>query len=311
MSLPSLFDLQVNGFAGVDFQRPGLSLADLRRAVDALRSRQTHRILLTLISDEIAALRAKFAAIEELRRRDSVIAETVCGYHLEGPFLSPREGYRGAHPASCMRAPDLALFESLQEAAGGLIRLITLAPEWPGSAMFIREVVSAGVVVSLGHTDASDSVIDEAIAAGATLCTHLGNGTPQMLHRHDNVVQRLLTRDELTACFIPDGVHLPPSVLKNYFRAKPAGKVLLTTDAMAAAGAPEGRYTIGDNEVESRDGIVRVPGHPNFAGSCLVPDLGVRNAERWLGLSVEQARALFSTQVAAVFGIDLPLIEVA
>ncbi len=307
----SLFDLQVNGFAGVDFQRDNLSLADLRRAVDALRStkHQTERILLTLVSDSIDALAAKFGNIQELRKRDPLVAETVCGYHLEGPFLSPEEGYCGAHPADCQRAPDLRAFGRLQAAAGGMIRLVTLAPEWPGSADFIRSVTRDGVIVSLGHTDASEAQIDEAIHAGATLCTHLGNGAPQMLHRHDNVIQRLLARDELTACLIPDGIHLPPYVLQNLFRAKPAGKVILTTDAISAADAPDGLYTVGKSQVESRDGVVRQPGKAHFAGSCLTPMRGVDNAALWLGISHTQARTLFSERVADLFEIDLPEIE--
>ncbi len=307
----SLFDIQINGFAGVDFQRDGLALPELRRAVEALRAHETHRIFLTLISDKIDALCRRFERIEALRHQEPLIAETICGYHLEGPFLNPEEGYCGAHPSACQRAPDLEAFSLLQSAAGGLIRLVTLAPEWPGSAGFIAEVVRQGVVVSLGHTKASEAQIDEAIRAGATLCTHVGNGVPQMLHRHDNVVQRLLARDELTACLIPDGVHLPPFVLRNFFRAKPPGKVILTTDAMAAAGAPEGRYMLGGSEVESRGGIVRQPGRENFAGSCLTPDEGVARAGRWLGLGSGEARALFSTSAARLFGLDLPVIEMA
>lgn len=307
----SLFDLQVNGFAGVDFQRESLPAAALRAAVTALRAHETHRLLLTLISDEPDALCRKFAHIERLRKADALIAETVCGYHLEGPFLSAEDGYRGAHPAAVQRAPDLALFQRMQDAAGGLIRLVTLAPEWPGSADFIGEVTRSGVVASLGHTNASESEIDAAIHAGATLCTHLGNGVPQMLQRHDNIVQRLLARDELTACLIPDGVHLPPFVLRNLFRAKPPGKVLLTTDAMSAAAAPPGRYTLGAIDVESRDGAVRQPGHANLAGSCLTPDRGVENAARWLGLADHEARALFSTRAAAHFGITLPALDPA
>ena len=189
------------------------------------------------------------------------------------------------------------------------MRLVTLAPEWPGSDEFIAEVVREKVVVSLGHTDASEAQIDAAIRAGATLITHLGNGVPQTLHRHDNVVQRLLARDELTACLIPDGIHLPPFVLRNFFRAKPPGRAIFTTDAMAAAGAPPGRYTIGASEVESRDGVVRVPGKPNFAGSSLTPDRGVANAAAWLGLSFADARALFSTTAARLFAINLPPLD--
>jgi N-acetylglucosamine-6-phosphate deacetylase len=208
-------------------------------------------------------------------------------------------------------APDWEAFRKLQSAAGGRIKLLTIAPELPGSVEFITEAAQGGVVVALGHTNASDAEIDAAIRAGARLCTHLGNGVPQTLHRHENVVQRLLARDELTACFIPDGVHLPPAVLKNFFRAKPRNKVLFTTDAMAAAGAPPGRYSIGSIKVESKDGVVRQPGRKNFAGSCLAPDQGVANAAHWLGIPASEARAMFSTQVAAHFGVGLPIIPVA
>jgi len=306
---PALFDLQVNGFAGVDFQDPALTGEQLTNALDTLAGGGTRRILLTLITDKLDALERKFTHLETLRARSPVIAEMVCGYHLEGPWLSPEEGYRGAHPGECMCAPDLGAFRRLQAAAGGRIRLVTVAPEWPGSAEFIAEVVSQGVVISLGHTNANEAQIDDAIRAGAKMVTHLGNGCPVTLPRHDNVIQRLLARDELIACLIPDGAHLPPFALRNFFRAKPHGKVLLTTDAMAAAAAPPGRYRIGRLEVESRDGAVRAPGSANLAGSCLTPAAGVANAARWLGVSTQEARAMFSTRVAEVFGINLPLVE--
>jgi N-acetylglucosamine-6-phosphate deacetylase len=277
--------------------------------VQSLWEHQTRRILLTLITDEIDSLCGKFARLEELRRADAQIAETICGYHLEGPWLSPEPGFCGAHPPERMCAPSLGDYRRLQDAAGGNIRLITIAPEWPGSDEFIAEVLRERVVISLGHTDASEAQIDTAIRAGATLCTHLGNGVPNTLHRHDNVEQRLLARDELTACFIPDGVHLPPFVLRNLFRAKPPGRAIFTTDAMAAAAAPPGRYTIGASEVESRDGVVRVPGKLNFAGSSLTPDRGVSNAAAWLGLSLADARALFSTTAARLFAITLPPLD--
>lgn len=307
--LPSLFDLQVNGFAGVDFQQPRIEIDAMRRAVASLRKHQTHRILLTLITDAVDALCRKFAGIEELRRADPMIAGTICGYHLEGPWLSPEPGFCGAHPPQHMCAPSLADFRRLQDAAGGNIRLLTIAPEWPGSDEFIATVARENVVVSLGHTDASEAQIDAAVRAGATMCTHLGNGVPQTLHRHDNIIQRLLGRDELVACFIPDGIHLPPCALRNLFRAKPPGRAIFTTDAMAAAAAPEGRYTIGLSEVESRDGVVRVPGKPNFAGSSLTPDRGVTNVAKWLGLSLADAHALFSTTAARLFDINLPFLD--
>lgn len=305
--MKSLLDIQVNGFAGVDFQSPGLSASELRQAVDGLSRHGVSRFFAALITDSIDSLEAKFANLEKLRSEDPVSSETLCGYHLEGPWLSAELGYRGAHEASHMSPPSLADFERLQKAAGGNIRLVTLAPELPGSESFIRELVSAGVEVSLGHTNALDGAIDQAIDAGAKFCTHLGNGVPSELHRHDNVIQRLLSRDELIAFFIPDGIHLPPSVLKNFVRSKPLGKALFTTDCMAAAGAPPGSYSLGNLTLEvGEDRVVRMPGARNFAGSALCPDQGVGNVIDWLGWSEKRACEAFSTDVARAFAIDLP-----
>ena len=306
----SLFDIQVNGFAGVDFQNPHLTLKEMERAVAGLADHGTLRFFPTLITDDLENLRHKFENLESLQDSSRVISEACCGYHLEGPWILPEPGYCGAHDRRWVRPPTISDFNTLQEAANGKIRLITLAPEWPDSPAVIQELVSRGVHVSLGHTNASDHHIDAAIEAGARFCTHLGNGVPQMLPRHDNVTQRLLARDELIAFLIPDGIHLPPSVLKNFFRAKPEGKVLFTTDCMSAAGAPTGRYRLADMRVKvGADRIVRKPGESCFAGSSLAPDEGVENIQRWLGLQPEKARALFSTQVAEAFGIDLPDIK--
>ena len=302
-----MFDFQVNGFGGVDFQRDDLTRTQLEHAVGTLRRHGTAGIFATLITDDIEALCRRFAAFESLCAASPSSATAILGYHLEGPWLSPEAGYRGAHPAGPMHAPSPAEFDRLQSAAGGRIRLVTLAPEWPGSAEFIAARTGGGVHISLGHTNATDAQIDDAIRAGARFCTHLGNGCPLQLHRHDNIVQRLLARDELVACFIPDGVHLPRGVLKNLFRAKPAGRALFTTDAMAGAGAPPGRFTIGPHEIDvGADGVARQPGGQGFAGSTLTPDNGVRNVSEWLGLSHEAARVLWSAAPAAAFGVTLP-----
>lgn len=306
--IPSrLFDFQVNGFGGVDFQRDELTLDELRTAVACLQRHRVARIFATLITDEIDRLCRRFEHLERLSLADSAAREMIAGYHLEGPWLSPEDGFRGAHPAGPMQAPRLAEFERLQAAAGGRIRLVTLAPEWPGSAEFIAHLTKRGVHVSLGHTNATEAQIDAAIAAGARFCTHLGNGAAGMLPRHDNIIQRLLARDELIACFIPDGVHLPPFVLRNFFRAKPAGRVLFTTDAMAGAGMPPGRYSIGRLQIDiGTDGIAREPGRDGFAGSTLAPDEGVRRAANYLGLPLAESLRLWSDEAAAAFGVTLP-----
>lgn len=301
-----LFDFQVNGFGGVDFQQDGLSGDQLRQAIVALRRHGTFRIFATLITDEIDRLCVRFEHLEKLCGADAMARETIAGYHLEGPWLSPEPGYRGAHPPEPMHAPSIAEFDRLQRAASGRIRLVTLAPEWPGSAAFISELVHRGVHVSLGHTNATTEQIDEAISAGARFCTHLGNGTPGILPRHDNVIQRLLARDELTACLIPDGMHLPPFVLRNFYRAKPSGTVLFTTDAMAGAGAPPGRYTLGRLDADvGPDGVARPPDGAGFAGSALTPDEGVCRIAQYLGLSPFAAVSAWQ-RAADAFGVELP-----
>lgn len=309
--IPSrLFDFQVNGFGGVDFQRDELTADQLRIAVDCLQKHRVARILATLITDEIDRLCRRFERLEHLSLADAASREMIAGYHLEGPWLSREEGFRGAHPAGPMHAPSIAEFERLQDAASGRIRLVTLAPEWPGSDEFIAHLTQRGVHVSLGHTNASDAQIDTAITAGARFCTHLGNGAAGVLPRHDNIIQRLLARDELIACFIPDGVHLPPFVLRNFFRAKPAGRVLFTTDAMAGAGMPPGRYSIGRLDIDiGADGIAREPGRDGFAGSTLTPDEGVRRVANYLGLPFAESLRLWSDAAAQAFGVTLPLLK--
>lgn len=302
ISSTGLFDLQVNGFAGVDFQRP-VSPEALHGACLALRAAGMQRVLVTLITDSIEALETKFQALEACRRQDDVARECIVGYHLEGPFLSAEPGYRGAHDPGWMRDPKWEVFARLQDSAAGGIRLVTLAPERSGSTRFIQKAVHSGVRVSLGHTNANDDEISAAIDAGSTLCTHLGNGCPATLHRHDNIIHRLLARDELTACFIPDGIHLPPRVLRNLIRAKPPGKVILTTDAMAAAGAAPGRYTLGAMELEvGPEAVVRLPGSAHFAGSALRLDHGVANAARWLDIPLALAAEFASSAPAVALG---------
>ncbi len=297
------FDLQVNGFAGIDFQRDDLTPAMLEQAIGGLLTHGTGRILLTLITDTVDRLCRRLEDIERCCRGNERLREVIAGYHLEGPWLSPEPGYHGAHDPSLMKAPELADFQRLREASGERLRLITLAPELPGAAELISEASSLGVKTSIGHSNADERGIDTAIAAGLTLCTHLGNAVPTLLHRHDNIIQRLLARDELSAIFIPDGIHLPPGVLRNFIRAKPPGKVLFTTDCMAAAGAGQGRFTLGRVAVEvGGDGIVREPGKENFAGSSLTMDRAVTNVREFLGWPVEDAVRACSTGVAEALG---------
>ncbi len=304
-SRSGLFDFQVNGFAGVDFQTPVLTQGELAHACLALRRHKTTAILLTLVTDSVDSLCEKLDRIEEIRGQDDRISFVVKGYHLEGPWISTEPGYHGAHPVEKATKATLRDYKKLQNAAAGRLKLITLAPEVDGCLEIVEAAVKDGIRVSLGHTNASEADIDAAIQAGATLATHVGNAVPLEMHRHDNVIQRLLSRDELIACLIPDGLHLPPNVLKNYYRAKPVGKVFFTTDCMAAAGAGPGRYTVGPHTIEvGEDGIVRLPGENRFAGSSLTMDRAVDNISKWLDLDENDAVAICSTIPAHYFGVD-------
>ncbi|MBC2596020.1 N-acetylglucosamine-6-phosphate deacetylase [Ruficoccus amylovorans] len=299
-----LTDLQVNGFAGVDFQQDDLPLAEVQRAVHTLHAHGTARILCTLITDRVDALCRRLEHLEKLRSQCPEVAATIVGYHLEGPWLSSEPGYHGAHEPDKMVPPTSQDADRLIAASGGLVRLVTLAPEVPGADVVTAHLCSRGVRVSAGHTNADEASIDRCISAGMSLCTHLGNAVPPSLHRHDNIIQRLLARDELTAVFIPDGIHLPPPVLKNLVRAKPAGRVLFTTDCMSAAGGPPGQYIFGRHTLEvGADGVVREPGKPNFAGSSLTMDRAVENVVRFLGWSPEEAHAACSSHVNEVLGL--------
>jgi N-acetylglucosamine-6-phosphate deacetylase len=196
-------------------------------------------------------------------------------------------------------------FQRRQDAAGGRIVLVTLAPEVPGALALTEHLAAHGVRVALGHTAAPRAQLSDAIRAGATLATHLGNGCAQMQHRHDNVIWEQLATDELSASFIVDGHHLPPAVVKAMLRAKGLARSLLVTDAMAAAAAPPGRYWLGELEVAlGPDGRVSQPGAPNLAGSSLTMDAAVANTAKFTGLALEEVLPLATTQPAKFLGLE-------
>jgi N-acetylglucosamine-6-phosphate deacetylase len=177
----------------------------------------------------------------EPARRAGVQPAGIAGIHLEGPFISPEDGPRGAHDRAFVRPPDPDLFRRWQEGAGGRIRLVTLSPEWPGACPFIEGCVKEGVTVSIGHTAATPGQIRDAVAAGASMSTHLGNGSHLTLPRHPNYVWEQLAQDGLAACFIADGFHLPDSVIKVILRVK-GRNAMMVSDAVYLSGLPPGTY---------------------------------------------------------------------
>jgi N-acetylglucosamine-6-phosphate deacetylase len=298
IEMPGLFDLQVNGFGGIDFNGTDLTSSRVAEALDRVRATGVTRCLPTLIT----------SSLDQFARNARVIARTphpaIAGLHMEGPYLSAADGPRGAHPREHVRAASIEDFNRRQDAADGRIVLVTLAPEVPGALPLIEHLVASGVRTAIGHTAATPGQIGEAVAAGATLATHLGNGCAQMLPRHPNVIWELLAADAVFASLIADGHHLPPATIKAMVRAKSPRRTVLVTDAVAAAGCAPGRYAIGgvDGDLDE-DGRVSLPGTPYLAGSSLTMDRAIANTARFTGLPIDQVIPMATTIPAGYLGM--------
>ena len=287
---PGFFDLQCNGFGGVDFNHPETTPEQVAQAIRAMWRHGCTHVLPTIVTHEPERLEHLFRTLVASLKLDMEVRRSVPGFHLEGPFISSVDGARGAHPPGAVRAVNMALWRRLQRAAEGKIRMVTLAPEVRGALPFIRRLRAEGVVPAIGHTLATAAQVCAAAEAGALLSTHLGNGCPEMIPRHRNPLFAQLGEDRLAASFIADGLHLPAEVLRAFFHAKGAGRSVLVTDAMAAAGAPPGRYTLGDLLLTvGTDGVVRQPGKPNFAGAALTMDRAVAGLVRMAGVPLAVA----------------------
>jgi len=260
-------DLQVNGFLGVDFTDAGLTVGQVRFVTDELARRGTIAYCLTITACPDNVYRENLGVIAAAMREPDLTGR-VLGIHLEGPYLSPEPGARGAHIESLLRQPSVEEFERFQEWADGKIAILTLAPELPGAEELIRYASTQGVVVSIGHTNADDDSLTRAVEAGARLSTHLGNGIADQLHRHRNPIWWQLACDDLTACFITDGHHLPPAFIKSAIRAKGVERTIVVSDCAAIAGLPPGEYhRRGRDLVIDESGRISRAGTSYLAGS--------------------------------------------
>jgi N-acetylglucosamine-6-phosphate deacetylase len=302
---PSFFDLQINGCHQHAFSSERLTIASIRRVIEVCRRHGIGGFCPTLVTNSFAAILHGFTTLREACENDPEIAHAMPVFHLEGPYISGEDGPRGAHARQHVRRPDWDEFRRWQDAAGGRIRLVTLAPEQEGAIAFIEKLTAGGVVVSLGHTAASGPCVRDAIRAGARLSTHLGNGSHAVLPRHENYIWEQLAADELWASLICDGHHLPPSVVKCMIRMKTPARVILTCDASTLAGLPPGRYREWDQEFEVlAQGKVVVPGTSYLAGSWAFTDTCAGNAMRFAGVSLREAIDMASARPREL--LDLP-----
>jgi N-acetylglucosamine-6-phosphate deacetylase len=307
---PGFFDLQVNGCDGHSFNSERLTADSVRHVVDVCRQHGIVGLCPTLVTNHFVALAHGLETLRRARESDAEVARAVPAIHLEGPHISPEDGPRGAHPRQHVRPPDWDEFRRLQDVAGGLVRLVTLAPEHEGSLPFIERLTASGVVVSLGHTAASGARIRDAVAAGARLSTHLGNGCHAMLPRHDNPLWEQLAADDLWVSVISDGHHLPSAVLRCILRVKTPARSIITCDASSLAGLPPGRYTEWGGEFEILpEGKIIVPGTPYLAGSCAFTDVCVERMIELTGLGLGDAVEMAGARPRSL--LRLPAVELA
>ncbi|WP_201761669.1 MULTISPECIES: N-acetylglucosamine-6-phosphate deacetylase [unclassified Nonomuraea] len=267
--LPGLVDLQVNGYGGRDVNADDLSADDVAELTRELWRRGTTTWCPTIITAPEDRILRNLRVIAAARRADPLVRHAVPAVHVEGPSLAAEDGPRGAHDARHLRDPDLAEFGRWQEAGGGLVRIVTLAPERPGAVPYIAELSRRDVIVSIGHTAAAPADIEAAVRAGARLSTHLGNGAHAMIRRHPNYIWTQLAEDRLAATFIADGHHLPADTFTAMVRAKGTGRALLVSDSVTVAGCAPGDYTtpVGGRITVREDGRVTLPGTDLLAGS--------------------------------------------
>lgn len=303
---PAFWDIQINGRWGVSFSDPALTVEQVVAVVRAQASLGTARLCPTLMTAPPDHLLHGVRTIARACEAFPEIAALVLGIHLEGPWISEVDGYRGAHPFGAVRDPDWEEFRALRDGSGGRVAIVTLAPERPGAIDFIRRASAEGVVVALGHTAADGPTLRAAVEAGARLSTHLGNGIASPIARHPNPIWDQAAADGLWASLIADGHHLDPGVLRVLVRAKSPDRSILVSDASPLAGLPPGRY--GAWEVDP-SGKILVAGTPYLAGANRGIEAGVNALIRDAGLSPLQAIRAATANPARLLGRPEPAIK--
>jgi N-acetylglucosamine-6-phosphate deacetylase len=298
------FDLQVNGYGGVDFQSDELTAEQLHLACGALGADGTAGILATVITEDLATMERRLRRLVELRERDSLARQIMVGLHIEGPFISAVDGYRGAHPRDAVRPANRDAMRRLLDAAGGLARLVTLAPENDPGLSVTRMLACMDIRVAAGHTNASLDQLKAALDAGLSMFTHLGNGCPMQMHRHDNIVQRALSlADQLWLTFIADGAHIPYWALANYLRTAGLERCIIVSDAVAPAGKGPGRFRLGRWDLLiGEDLVARAPDGSHLIGSAMGMSHAYDRLVDRVGLTPQQARQLTVDQPRKVMG---------
>jgi N-acetylglucosamine-6-phosphate deacetylase len=302
---PGFLDIQVNGFMDSDYSLEDFSAEQVGKIVSYLDRSGTTQHLPTIITSPEDRILRNLRTIARAVEADKDLEQGIPGIHIEGPYISPEDGARGAHDASFVRPPDIEEVKRWQEAAGGRIRVITLSPEWEGAPGFIEEITAMGIIASIGHTAADGKQIRTAVEAGARMSTHLGNGSHTVIPRLRNYIWEQLAEDRLLAGIISDGFHLPDAVLKVFTRAKGPERLILVSDAAHLAGFKPGIYRRGNIEAQVfEDGHLGLPGTEILAGAAHLLDWDIPHFAAVTGLDLGEIIPLVTTNPAHLLGLE-------
>ena len=303
---PAICDIQVNGAGGLSYGREGLTADQVLASREWLYKTGTGLFCPTVTTSPADQATTALRALVEACEASPTAEASFVGFHVEGPYISSEDGPRGAHPLEHTRDPDWDEFRKYQDAAGGRIRIFTLAPEREGSLAFIEKLAASGVIVSIGHSGADAQRIRDAVKAGARMSTHLGNGSHAVLPAFENYLWEQLSTDELWAGIIPDGHHVPPASLKSYYRIKQKHRICWTSDVASIAGLPPGiygrNYSDGKSEIHP-DGKISLAGTPYLAGSAVFLDRGVANVVNHTDATLSDAVEMVTANPARLLGL--------
>ena len=300
---PGLVEIQINGYYGTDFSGPDLTVDKIIKATQELWKAGVTTYFPTIISSDIELIKKNFAILAEAKKEASLLG-AIAGFHLEGPYISPLPGFRGAHLEKYIKKPDWEEFQAIQQAADQQIKLITVAPELEGAIPFIQNCVQQGLVVSLGHHNGSVEDIERAVLAGARMVTHLGNGCANEIHRHHNPLWPQLSNDLLTPSLIVDGYHLTREEVRTFYKTKGPDHTILVSDALDLAGLPPGKYVRGERTLVLTPNVVQLPKENVLAGAASPISKCVGVMMDYTQCSLKEAIQMASTNPAKMFQLS-------
>ncbi|MCK9331091.1 MAG: amidohydrolase family protein [Candidatus Cloacimonetes bacterium] len=302
---PGLIDVQINGNLGIDYSGEELSFEEILTICRSVAERGTLQHFPTIVTRPESTIERNLAIIARSVRQNSLIASEITGIHVEGPYISPVDGPRGAHDLRYVRKPSIKELDRWIDCSEGLLKIVTIAPEIEGACEFIEYATRKGIVCSIGHCQPTGDQVDAAVKAGARVCTHLGNGSAAMLDRLSNHIISILANDSIAVTLIADGAHLPPRAVNVFSKCRNEDDVVIITDLAPMAGMPKGVMNWGNMTVEIvEDGSVRLAGTPYLAGagSPLIRNIG--NYVRYTGKKLQAAVKACTFNPTRIYGLD-------